>query len=313
MSYEKSAISNFGILLQTLSNEVRNHGNKALAMKVQEITNAFNKNLIDLRSNEIRDSLAGKGPIVTLKEKLGLPVTNIVNYFTMIPIEKRASIDDIYDLLKEFISTSHTLINEGGSLTIDTSLLRSIPENIAELKAGVYLVDNLLGKSRLCLSIQIPCGFLIVSLPSSSIEKITIRILTYIEAEGDWFDHSYMDVIDKSILRNQFLTVLKKVGCRIPEAIPYSMVLNLFNNDVRFTGIKLADNSCDIDFQNYIIESKWNESLSMHSTRLLRRRIDFNGNMKVEQTTWESLSSSKQNQLYHLLKDNINNYLIKNA
>tara|TARA_B100000929_G_scaffold259610_1_gene223464 strand:+ start:3075 stop:3989 length:915 start_codon:yes stop_codon:yes gene_type:complete len=296
--YEREMLSNYQIAFDHLA-AAAHDASPMFARTVDHISNELRRISNELREEEKLRKLKGRGPLSELKVKLGISKQYGPDLLDKVPDQEKATRETVHELVKEFFHPSITHLGEGGEFKPSTENLKELPSEVSDLKPGIYrVVGRGLTKDRLAICVQVVgvnYGFVVVSLPSSTSESTVIRALNYVEGEKEWVDHEHYGVVSKGALRTGFVSLMRKLGYKLPDPIQRSEFLVLVKKCLGVKGVA----SLTFKLEGYDL-TLLNPDDQPETFRITKRCGDT-----LKEYKWTDLPTIKQKQFFELLKKEV--------
>jgi len=287
-----------------LGTEVSEHLNPIVGDRITNIATNLAKHRLQRQSELVFKKLTGEGPVATLKYKLGITRGYGMNLLQRVPEAERATRDSILALIQEFLVPEQTGLVEGGDITLPMANLKELPADMANLQTGLYRYQE---QQRILFVIQVigvNYGFLIISLPQIGGLPIILRVVSYVEGEKEWVDHDHLEFCSLKSIRAGLLVEFKKLGHTPPLVVAQKQLLALLNtlepqSNKRFRNLVIS-------LQNYRVKASYHETLGYAITVYHTTQLNYSLTPEESELPWNSLSATKQSQLYALFLQRVN-------
>lgn len=294
--YEREMLTNYHYAFERLAIAAQQHIGPSFGQEVLHISSELERISNELRDEETLRKIRGRGPLSELKVKMGVAKQYGPNLLEKVPDQDKAALKDVHALVKEFFHPSVTHLGEGGEFKPALDDLRELPVGVSDLKQGVYRVKSRTWNKgdRLAICVQVVgvnYGFIVVSLPERQGDSVVVRALNYLESEKEWVDHQHYGVVSKGALRTAFVTLMRKLGYKLPDPIQrveflvqvkrYMAKKEVIRDSLRFEGYEITLYKDEKDKEQFRITKRHGDSVTEYK--------------------WMDLPTVKQKQFFELI------------
>lgn len=282
------------------------------ANEVKEIVSGLDSSCEAILEQQVEECLKGRGPVASLKVKLGMTNNYGKNLLAKIPEADRANRSDLMDLVREFLHVKQTNLKRGGLYEIVYENNDYLPTDPDDLRAGIYKV-RLTHGDKPCLTIQVvdkeTVSYIFILLSGRAYDPVELSIKTFLESEQEWIDHENFGIFSKNTLRGSMVSVIKKLGIELVMPIAFSKVQRLIEEKLQPT-LKDTHQHLYIEFQGYRLSVDWIDKSEDAPYYLITVRDLFDHNgitgaQTLKTVPWDKLTTAKQLQLFKELEKKI--------
>lgn len=296
--YEREMLTNYHHAFERLVIAAQQHVGPSFGQEVLHISGELERISNELRDEETLRKIRGRGPLSELKVKMGVAKQYGPNLLEKVPDQDKATLKDVHALVKEFFHPTVTHLGEGGEFKPSLDDLRELPVEVSDLKQGVYRVKSRTWNrgDRLAICVQVVgvnYGFIVISLPERQGDSVVVRALNYLESEKEWVDHQHYGVVSKGALRTAFVTLMRKLGYKLPDPIQrveflvqvkrYMAKKEVVRDSLRFEGYEITLYKDEKDKEQFRITKRLGDSVTEYK--------------------WMDLPTVKQKQFFELITD----------